>query len=70
MKAVDQAVIENWPTLQEVLDDQFIKRLLRCFLADERSEENLDFLEAVEVYESQFEKMTPKNRLKAIQFIK
>ena len=46
MQTVDQAVIENWPTLQEVLEDTFIKRLLRCYLADERSEENLDFLEA------------------------
>ena len=69
-QTVDQALIENWPTLQEILDDPFIKRLLRCYLTDERSEENLDFLEAVEVYEFQYEKMTPKLRIKAIEFIK
>ncbi|BFU23267.1 regulator of g protein signaling domain containing protein [Entamoeba histolytica HM-1:IMSS-B] len=70
MAATETAILEGWPTLQEVLEDSFMKRLLRCYLSDERSEENLDFLESVGLYESQFDKLTPKVRLEALNFIK
>ncbi|ELP94464.1 hypothetical protein EIN_047670 [Entamoeba invadens IP1] len=68
--ATTQAAVENWPTLREILEDRFFKRLLRCYLADERSSENLDFIEAVEMYESQYKYLTPKIRTEAINFIK
>ncbi|KAL7720521.1 Regulator of g protein signaling domain containing protein [Entamoeba marina] len=70
MTTTDKPILEGWPTLQEVLNDTFMKNLLRCYLIDEKSAENLEFLESVELYESQFEKMSPKLRGNALKFIK